>query len=749
MQVGKQDSNNNLTIVSSNENYNYQYGGIVMQLQVSKLYIQNMVTQQFQVLNTQNIIQAGSIIGNVKSIQSYISFSLINVGCMEYFPVNSSVQSYGIIGCLEGDLYLSQSIIQYHIDGQAILCNTGIIGQISVNSNMTIFTGLSLSFYKSTKVFDQLIDNNIAVLIGYNKCYNVSINDSNFFNITINSGNSAAVLFASMFDSTVKIINLDISMTNIVLVSPQYANASLLISIAKNINMRMQHVKIYDSNISSQSNSSNSAIIIAYSNNNTIITTDINVVECQSISMSAYIAYASAAITVNEYSNLRFYDFKLFGSLIQTNSTFLSGILAGLLCSSQASILQLDSIEIYQSNFSSYSVIPQANAILGQIHNDTVYIQKSSVSEIFINASDLTNVDESFRTEMAISSSFIGMAHNSQIQIAKVQLENSDSYISYKFQLTISGIVSYETLCQINVSEIIIKQCKFIASSQTGNVFAAAVLGTHNIDSSVQTRNTVQIFNVNVQNIYIIGTTQQISQCSGIGSFNYKIIENIQNIKLQNSQIQCNGAQFSRAGAIYSGIAQCTVMIQNFYTYNINVISTTTNNSYIGGLIGNSQDCTITMQSCIIKNSNISGYSISPGNVSITGGIIGRLDVTNLTMIDIYTKNINLITNGVSAYSGSLIGRANTLLDNDIYEYSIVQIYKCQIESTNIKYTSDNPLISLVLYANTVKLAQIKIEIIDTYSTGISYINEQQVSNCQQIQITHDDIMYTIPQYGC
>ncbi|CAL6033446.1 Hypothetical_protein [Hexamita inflata] len=253
-------------------------------------------------------------------------------------------------------------------------------------------------------------------------------------------------------------------------------------------------------------------------------------------------------------------------------------------------------------------------------------------------------------------------------------------------------------------------------------------------------------------------------------------MEKFQNIVIFKSQIESNGTKYHAfSGAVIGWIAPQSYVLFKYLeitSCEINVFSVQQWNSHAGALIGELQFSSIVSifniqieNTSIITNANIS--------VSYSGGFVGKqLINTNMTIQDsqITNSNISAIQQYYNiSFSGSYIGQtfAVVFLQNTSSE-SIQILCKAETQSwaggiigqfntsittttilqvnfviiQNINITSQSIQIGAKMVGNYYEILIGTIQITNSFTKGVNFLNEIQVSNCL-------DIISIDSQNGC
>ncbi|CAL5972246.1 Hypothetical_protein [Hexamita inflata] len=149
-----------------------------------------------------------------------------------------------------------------------------------------------------------------------------------------------------------------------------------------------------------------------------------------------------------------------------------------------------------------------------------------------------------------------------------------------------------------------------------------------------------------------------------------------------------------------------------------------------------------------VRNSNITSEvqksHIDTNYNCVVGGAVGYIYQSIAQLMDVQSINNNLNSSGYITYVSALIGsvRGYSSSNNVMLQNSVVQ-------SVNIWYFSTISLYGFVLEVQTPPTTQITINIIKTYSTGISTVNGVQIANCAKIEAMIVNGAYVIPVNGC
>ncbi|CAL5992427.1 Hypothetical_protein [Hexamita inflata] len=662
---------------------------------------------------TDYIFNQGEIVG--KSLQkSIISLNNVCINDKATFGASDNINQTGLFGSLDGNISISNTQIIYIISSQSLFQNFGIIGNIGSGCIFGIFNSINIIFSLQQKTKYQMYENNVASLIGLSQAIRLSLNNIIFTDVNVSSNSNAAILCgnvksANLIENKAIIINN----ANISSLSEQWSQSGGLVAWCQQANISFENIQINSSHF-------------------------------EAISTSTYQVFSSSVITNVSQSNILIKQCNIFNVTVFTQCDYESES-AGLLAHSMQSSQRISQVQLMQTNISSNSFASRTSGLIVITFNSTTSISNSIVNSMQINS--LYRVQSDFQAYWCLSSGIISHSINSQISILHVQVQNSHIQVSSKQRSCASGLFSFSEFSELDVHNIGLYYTIIWAQAEQ-QPYSAGIIA-YNYGSQITYQNDsineihVKYCNINSTSLY------NLSYAGGISAFDYYVQANISNIILQYTQLNAVGIQLVLIGGLSACIqTQSIVKLENINIINSQIIGHCQVDLYSGGIIGTLQNSQLVLSYSSVRNSNISAQvlniNIDTNRNCVVGGIIGYIYQSSAQLIDIQSVNNNLNSSGYITYVSALIGsqRGFSNLNSLVIQNSVIQ-------SINIWYIGSYNLYGFAIEVQTPATTQISINITKTYSSGISTVNNVQITNCAQIQATIVNGEYVIPVNGC
>ncbi|CAL6058909.1 Hypothetical_protein [Hexamita inflata] len=715
LSVGSSSVNSLQTTQTSTNSNQFQYGGIITQINASSVIIHNSAVQAHLKQTTNYLNSSGMIVGSS-------NFSIISINNLCAFEQttfsNSVVNLSGLFGAIGGKISFMNVKINYSASGNGLFSNFGIIGVLTVDCTVGLFNNLQINYLSTQKSSYSDNEINIAALIGSCNAKQVLLNQSNFQS-NISAASDVSVVCGYQ-NSSFSINNIEIINSNVISLSSVSSSiGGGVFGCIDGISIKLNYLQIVINMRSLSINSeSYCSGILGYSTN----VVNISIYKCyiynssvQSTSQNNGQALASGIIASSNQQNIKFQQIQIDNISIISKSQNNFGISAGYIALLTSSNVYCSQLNITNSLIQSNSCAAMSAGIMGMFNYSNLIMQNTQVFNSIIFGSDEQYSNISLNT-IRQASGVLSFVYHSQIQISKTSIQGVNiTMISNLNKAATGGITGWLLFSNSTQKQIEIIDIYQLSNSLEYNSHSGGF-------NSIVDQSYDQQFNNTISNSVII-TINQVYNPLGSTAYSY-------------------------TGSVIGYTVGSSILLQNMLALQMNLTSNGVIGSYCGGLVDIITGYNdIKTQLTLIYNDifNINIVSISTVD-AVAGSAIGFITYnSNITIDQLIIHNTIINVSAKYVFAGSFAGSQWSQYNN-----SFVQIFNSEIYSVQIFYQNQmSTFINLILRPQWPLLTNSQIKISSTKSLGFSSINGIPVSNCENVQVQYINGNNFISESGC